>query len=127
MIDPSPDKVSNGKELYFSNDVVPAGRYNLIEFYFQSYPASYYFYTEIPFEVKENEATYLGNFHITPFSGKNLLGGKVKAGGMYTITDEFESDSARIYKKYPVLNNYLLKKEVFEEEYPILENLKKKK
>lgn len=120
----SPLEDRENEKIYYHNLVLPAGDYFINQFYFQGYPKSYFQFTKIPFKISDNTITYIGNFHVTPFHGKNILGGKERAGGYYEINDYYKDDSAFFFKKYHLPKNFKLNKNVTID-YPIFDNKQK--
>ncbi len=46
----------------------------------------------IPFQVREGEITYVGNFDARVFEGRNRLGMRIRAGGAFVVGDHFDRD-----------------------------------
>ena len=53
----------------------------------------------IPFEIRENEATYVGSYVSKTLIGKNLFGMKVREGSFIVLSDQQERDLALLRGK----------------------------
>lgn len=55
----------------------------------------------IPFRVRPNETTYLGNYQANLTVGKNLFGMSIPAGAVFVVTDREMADLALVKKRLP--------------------------
>jgi len=97
-------KDSHGGVFAFS---LPAGEYTFYNF--RLYQSNGYFHQnwtsiepfDIPFTVKPNRVNYVGEIKLSPFTGKNLFGMRVHAGGLWLVSNQSSRDFDIMMQKYP--------------------------
>lgn len=55
----------------------------------------------IPFSVRSNETTYLGNYQANMVTGKNFFGFNILAGAVFVVTDREKADIDLVKKRLP--------------------------
>ncbi|MBI4987909.1 MAG: hypothetical protein HZC23_03715 [Rhodocyclales bacterium] len=55
----------------------------------------------IPFNVRPNETTYLGNYQANMVTGKNFFGFTILAGAVFVVTDREKADLDHVKKRLP--------------------------
>lgn len=65
---------------------------------------------KVPFRVKAGETTYLGRMNYLSVSGKNIIGMPVPGKALVIISDEYQTDVARISKAYPSIRQSSIRK-----------------
>lgn len=55
----------------------------------------------IPFRVRRNETTYLGNYQANMVTGKNFFGFTIPAGAVFVVTDREKADLELVRKRLP--------------------------
>lgn len=55
----------------------------------------------IPFKVRSNETTYLGNYQANLVMGKNFFGMSMAAGAVFVVTDREKADIELVKKRIP--------------------------
>lgn len=112
--------LDESKDYYYLSYTLKAGKYNINEFHYSSYPTSYFQVTKIPFEIIENEITYIGNFDLQVLTGKSLIGQKGVAGGHYNIQNLWDNDSIYINNKFRLPTEFPVNIQFFQgSDYPL--------
>jgi hypothetical protein len=57
----------------------------------------------IPFTVRPNETTYLGNYQANLITGKNIFGLTLPAGAVFVVSDRAQADVALAQKRLPAV------------------------
>ncbi len=94
---------------------VPAGNYEIVRWgisapgYGGHVTVSNRLPMKVPFQVKANEATYVGKMVVVSRSGKNLIGLPVFAEGLVLMANQYETDANAISKTFPTIRRDQIK------------------
>lgn len=95
---------------------VPAGNYSITGWTIQDHAVtagvtfSNRLPMNVPFQVRPGEATYIGCIQPVSIYGKNLIGMRVPGAAFVIISDEFQTDAAKISNYYPSIRRSAIRK-----------------
>jgi|GEM_PF-6735936 len=106
MLYPSAFKIDS-VNYYTKAYILPVGKYHIFRYRFGTNQGYLYYFTNMPFEIKEDEVTYLGNMELVTSEKKFFLSKKkVNIGIYYSYVNKSETDSVYFKHLYPQFGKY---------------------
>ncbi len=90
---------------YLNSSTLPAGKYFIKEFIYFIDSKDYKFLTNIPFEIKAKQITYIGNFESLLMNLNNVIKNEMTTEQLYKIENLIKSDSISYYKNFHLPHN----------------------